>query len=153
MPYALPARMTSPDVIQALNDLLRAEAMNLAPRLIESAVYASPTSVRLLEMVRTMAHASRRAGKQITDLILDLDGQPGPRPCVTATAGFHFQEICALYAQLLQSSERLVAVYRAIVPRLSGSAEAAALGNRLMAEHERELAQLRAVKPVLPAAH
>lgn len=145
--------MVSTDVLAALNDLLFAEAGNLAPRLIESAASASPSSVRLLDVVRNLAELSRRAGESITELILDLHGQPGPRPCDAATAGLHFQGLCFVYPQLLRGHERLVAAYRSIVPRLSESRDAMILGNRLLAEHERELAQLRAVDPSKPGAH
>jgi hypothetical protein len=131
------------NVISMLNQLLGAEQCNLAPRLVQSEVFVSGMSVRASEVVHRMADTTRRNCEQLVDLIIDLGGEPRPRPCDVSAANLHYQELSYVLPQLVQAHEKLVRQYNEARPRLAGSQAASGLVSKILSHHESDLSSLK----------
>lgn len=135
--------MMAPSVTDVLNELLVRETQSLAPRLFESAVFVSRLSVRGHRIVQRMAQANARHASSLAAMIVRLGGVPGPRAGNLLTADLHFQELRAVVPRLVANQDALVASYRGATGRVSTEPRAARLVAEILAEHERDLADLR----------
>ncbi len=137
-------------VIVVLNELLAAEQQNLAPRLFESTLFVSRLDVEAYDVVRAMAQACREHCAALTELILDLGGQPAPRTGDVTTADLHFLELRHLLPRLIADQQTLERKYAVAAPRVAAQPRATALVIRVLDRHQRDLQQLRTL--VVPAA-
>lgn len=135
----------SNDALAVLNDLLSGEQCALAPRVIESTVFVSGTSVAALDIVQRMARTSRRNREDLASMVIELGGEPGPRRGDAATAHLHFQDLHHLLPELIRGQERLVRKYQAALPLLTASTRAAALARRIATQHENDLQKLQSL--------
>jgi hypothetical protein len=90
-----------------------------------------------------MSAAMRRHCEQLVDLIIDLGGEPRPRPCDVSTAHLHYQGLSYVLPQLIQAHEKLIRQYADARAKLARSPRAAELVARILAEHEPDLHSLR----------
>lgn len=144
--------MDNPAAAAVLNQLLDAEQQSLALRIAESTPFVSLSEVAAGNLVRGMAQTARHNRETLTEMILDLGGQPVPRRADLFTANLHYLDLFAMLPHLLQAQESLVAQYRQLTPLLASDRKAAALAGRIVARHESDLEKLRAVIPAQPAA-
>jgi len=139
--------MDNPTVAAALNQLLDAEQQSLVLRVAESTPFISLEEVAAGNVVRAMAQASRAHRASLTELILDLGGQPVPRRAVLLSGNLHYLDLQATMPQLLHAQEALIALYKQVAPRLSSEPRAAQQVNRILARHESDLAKLTCSLP------
>jgi len=139
--------MDNPIAAAALNHLLDAEQQSVVLRVAESTPFISLEEVTVGNIVRAMAQASRIHRAALTELILDLGGQPVPRRAVLLSGNLHYLDLQSMMPQLLQAQESLIALYKHLAPRLASEPGAAQQVNRIHARHEADLARLRAALP------
>jgi len=131
--------------IAVLNELLIAEQQNLAPRLFESTLFVSRLDVEAYNVVRAMAEACREHCAALTELILDLGGQPAPRTGDVTTADLHFLELHYVLSRLIAEQRFLESKYAIAAPRVSAEPRAAALVSRVLDRHRRDLARIESL--------
>ncbi len=144
--------MDNPAVAAVLNQLLDAEQQSLALRIAESTPFVSMSEVAAGNVVRVMAQTARLNREMLTEMILDLGGQPVPRRADLFTANLHYLDLNAMLPHLLQAQESVVDQYKQLTPRLAPDRKAAALAGKILARHETDLEKLRRVIPTRPAA-
>lgn len=132
-------------VIAVLNELLAAEQQNIAPRLFESTLFVSRLDVEAYDMACAMAQACREHCAALTELILDLGGQPAPRPADTSTADLHFLELHYVLPRLIADQQALERKYAFAAPRVAAEPRAAVLIGRILERHRRDLAQIQSL--------
>ena len=144
--------MDNPAIAAALNQLLDAEQQSLVLRVAESTPFVSLAEVAAGNLVRAMAQASRTHREQLTEMILDLGGQPVPRRADLFSGDLHYLDLFSVLPRLLEAQDSLVARYRQLTPQLASVHRAAALAGKILARHEADLQKLRMVIPAQPAA-
>ena len=144
--------MDNPAVAAVLNQLLDAEQQSVVLRVAESTPFISFAEVAAGNLVRAMAQTIRNNRETLTEMILDLGGQPMPRRAALLTAHLHYLDLYAVMPNLLESQESLVAQYRQWSPRLASDRKAAELAGKILARHEADLQKLRTVIPVQSAS-
>ncbi len=144
--------MDNPVVAAVLNQLLDAEQQSIVLRVAESTPFISLAEVAAGNVVRAMAQTIRNNRETLTEMILDLGGQPVPRRADLLSGNLHYLDLFALLPQLLESQESLVAQYKQRSPRLASDRRAAELAGKILARHEADLQKLHAVIPAQPAA-
>lgn len=140
--------MSTPAIIATLNQMLDIEQQSLALRVHESNPYVSLSEVAVNNAVRSMALHARSHREALSEMILDLGGQPVPRRANIETANLHYLDLFAVVPLLLESHEKVVAQYKQLTPRLAGHKPAADLAARILARHESDLETLRGLIPV-----
>jgi hypothetical protein len=131
--------------IAVLNELLAAEQQNLAPRLFESTLFVSRLDVEAYDVVRAMAQACREHCAALTELILDLGGQPAPRIGDVTTADLHFLELHYVLPRLIADQRFLEHKYAIAAPRLAADPGVAALVSRVLDRHRRDLGRIQSL--------
>ena len=144
--------MDNPAAAAVLNQLLDAEQQSLAIRIAESTPFVSMSEVAARRVVQAMADNARHNRETLTEMILDLGGQPVPRRADLFTANLHYLDLFAVLPALVQAQESQVALYRELTPLLAPDRKAAALAGKILARHEADLEKLRSVIPVQSAA-
>ena len=129
--------------IAVLNELLAAEQHNLALRLFESTMFVSRLDVPAFDAVSAMACACRDNCATLTELILDLGGQPVTRTADPSTADLHFLEAHHVLPRLVADLQSLERKYALGAQRLAGEPRASALANRILDRHHRDLGQIQ----------
>ena len=140
--------MDNPAAASALNRLLDAEQQSLVLRVAESTPFVSLEEVEVANVVRAMAGASKDHRAALTELILDLGGQPVPRRADLGTGNLHYLDLQAVLPQLLHAQETLVDSHKQIAPKLAGEPRAARLAAKILSRHESDLQRLRSAIPV-----
>lgn len=140
--------MSAESVLAVLNELLASEQRAIAPRLFESTVFVSSSSVAVAELADQMKQQSERCQLVLAGRIRSLDGEPRLRCGNVTSADLHFQDLHCVLPRLITDQQRLVAKYRSAGERLGGDAETAALVSRFLEAHERELEALTALGTV-----
>lgn len=137
--------MNDASLITVLNELLAAEQRNLAPRLFESTLFVSRLDVEAYDVVRTMAQACREHCAALTELILDLGGQPAPRTGDVTTADLHFLELHYVLPRLIADQRFLERKYAVAAPGVAAEPDAAALVSRVLDRHRRDLERIQSL--------
>jgi hypothetical protein len=137
--------MNDAPLIAVLNELLAAEQQNLAPRLFESTLFVSRLDVEAYDVVRTMAQTCREHCSALTELILDLGGQPAPRTGDVTTADLHFLELHYVLPRLIADQRLLEHKYSVAAPRVAAEPGAAALVSRVLDRHRRDLVRIQSL--------
>jgi bacterioferritin (cytochrome b1) len=144
--------MDNPAVAAVLNQLLDAEQQSLVLRVAESTPFISLAEVAAGNLVRAMAQASRTHREQLTEMILDLGGQPVPGRADLPSGNLHYLDLFSVLPRLLEAQESLVAQYKQRSPRLASDRQAAELAGKILTRHETDLQKLRTIIPIQPAA-
>ena len=139
--------MDNPAVAAVLNQLLDAEQQSLVLRVAESTPFISLAEVAAGNVMKEMARTARSNREALTEMILDLGGQPVPRRADLFTSNLHFLDLYAILPHLLQAQESLEAQSRQLTPLLASDRRAAALARKILARHEADLQKLRSVIP------
>lgn len=139
--------MDQPAVAAALNQLLDAEQQSLVLRAAESTPFVSLSEVTACNLIRAMAQASRMHRAQLTEMILDLGGQPVPRRADLLSGNMHYLDLVSMLPRLIEAQESLVATYKRFAPMLARERRAAALAARILDHHDANLQKLRAAMP------
>lgn len=137
--------MDRTSLIAVLNDLLIAEQCSLAPRLFESTMFVSKLDIDLYQLVRSMAQSSRKHCAMLTEVILELGGQPVPRRVDVTTGDLHFLEVRSLIPRLLASQESLEQLYQQAGTRVGSEVRAASVVARILDRHREYLVRLRSL--------
>ena len=143
--------MDNPAVATVLNQLLDAEQQSLAVRIAESTPFVSISEVAAGRNLKAMAENARHNKEVLTEMILDLGGQPLPRRADLFTANLHYLDLNAVLPHLLQAQESVVDQYKQLTPQLAADRNAAALAGKILARHESDLEKLRRVISAEPA--
>jgi len=139
-------------LMAVLNELLAAEQQNLALRLFESTMFVSRLDVSAYDIVRGMADAGREHCAALTQLILDLGGDPAPRAGDVTTAELHFLDLHYVLPRLIADQSALAGKYALAAPRLAGQPRTAAVIGGIVDRHNRNLAQVQSLGPRLKSA-
>jgi hypothetical protein len=142
--------MDNPAVASVLNELLDAEQQSLAIRIAESTPFVSMSEVSAGRVLQGMAQSARHNRETLTEMILDLGGQPVPRRADLFTANLHYLDLFAMLPHLLQAQEAVVERYKQLTPQLASDRRASALAGKILARHEADLEKLRSVIPAEP---
>jgi len=143
--------MDNPPVAAVLNQLLDAEQQSLVLRVAESTPFVSLSEVTARNLIRAMAQASRMHRELLSEMILDLGGQPVPRRADLLSGNLHYLDLFAMLPQIIDAQESLDVRYRQLTPRLASDRRAAALAGQILARHEADLQKLRTVNPAKSA--
>jgi len=130
-------------VIDVLKDLLAAEQQSLAPRLFESTMFVSRLDAGAYEVVCSSAQASREHCGALTELILDLGGQPAPRLADSSTANLHYLELHHALPRLVVDQQSLERKYANAAPRVAGEPRASDLVNHILERRRQDLVRLQ----------
>ena len=144
--------MDNPAVAAVLNQLLDAEQQSVVLRVAESTPFVSLAEVAAGNLVRGMARSSRTHREQLTEMILNLGGQPVPRRADLLSGNLHYLDLFSVLPRLLEAQESLVSQYRQRSPRLASDRQAADLAGKILARHEADLQKLRDAIPARPTA-
>lgn len=144
--------MDNPQAAAALNQLLDAEQQSLVRRVSEATPYLSLSELAAGNLVHSMADTCRHNCEQLSELILDLGGQPVPRRVDLATGNLHYLRLAAMLPQLVEAHEKLISSYREVAPRLAAEPAASALANQILTCHEADQERLVALLPASTAA-
>ncbi len=143
--------MDNPSVAAVLNQLLDEEQQSLVLRVAESTPFVSLAEVAAGNLIRKMARTSRTHRAQLSELILDLGGQPVPRRADLNTGNLHYLDLFSMFPRLLEAQESLDNLYRQLTPKLASDRRAAALAGQILARHEADLQSLRRLVPAQQA--
>ena len=132
-------------IVDVLNSLLAAEQRAITPRLFESTVFVSRASIRDERLASRLTEANASNGARLAGLIVERGGTPAPRQPDVMTADLHYLDLHFVLPRLIADHERLLNRYRDAATRLGGDRQAAELVARITADHEREVADLRAL--------
>lgn len=134
--------MDNPAVAAVLNQLLDAEQQNLVLRIAESTPFVSMAEVTTWTHIRNMAQASQTHRAKLTDLILDLGGQPVPRRADLLTGNLHYLDLFSVLPRVVEAQEAIDSLYRQRTPQLASEPRAAQLAGAILARHEADLAKI-----------
>ena len=134
--------MTSPPLTDILNELLIEEGRALAPRLMESTLFVSRLSMEDHSMVQVIAKRQREHCALLSDLIVQLGGNPWPRQCDARTADLHFQELHWAMPKLESDLAERVSRYDRALEQAKGEPRVAQLLTRIRDRHKHDLAQV-----------
>lgn len=144
--------MDRTETIAILNELLGREQRSIAPRLFESTIFLTEASLPGFDWARRAARDQADNVAALSELIVELSGEPAPKQGNLATADLHFQELPALVPRLLHDLDGLVKVFRVALGRLAGEPKAATLVSRILAVHEAECASLQSIGAAAPTS-
>jgi len=137
--------MNKKDVIAVLNELLALEQRRVLMRLEESTAFVSDMDMEMELHVRRMADECRENCARLVTTILSLGGAPAPRMGDVRSADLHFQELHHVLPRLLADQENLIASYRKAAARVSVEGKAAGVVGEILARHQKDLEQLKAL--------
>ncbi len=126
--------------VDILNRLLEAESGSLIHRLGESNPFVNTPAAGDYAIVERMLADVRRHGHELVEMILSLRGAPVPPRYATALGGVHYLNLSFLMPQVIANVRQLVKTYGSA--GATGSPQADALIARILADHNRHLAEL-----------
>ena len=135
--------------VDVLNRLLKAEYGNVVNRLREADPFVSAASAedRLL-LDRMLADESAHE-RDLSETIIALRGTPAPRDYPTDVGGLHYLQLSFLMPQIIAAKRALVKVYESA--GVTGDAGADGLKDRILENHQRDLADVERMHANLAA--
>jgi len=132
-------------ILDILNELLGLEQESSPDRLTESTMFISRLAVEEAATVQEMVQASREHSAWLSDLIVKLEGIPGPRVVFTASADLHFQELSHVLPRLMREHQALIRKYEFAAGRVTAEPLASELVERILRRHRQSLEVLRSL--------
>lgn len=138
-----------------LNDLLSSEQHSLATHLEEATPYLSPRTYKAWRRIAAVIHADTDHVARLSRLLDRLELPLRPRPRDPNVASYHFSKLETLLPLLLDEKQAHIAAYERAIQHAgttTGGEEIASELRSLLADNQRELAQLEAIAGEMHAA-